>query len=593
MVSSGACILITNAGGTIVAKGAVSSFGSDQVTINWITTPSSAFELVIEAFGGTDLTVGAGTFAPSTSSNGDVTVESGINFSANNWIGFFGLTDQTASETSGNDALLSFGAAVGTATDGTAQGSSTYSEDDNNANGVPDPRIVGNAVLEAVDNTKTLVYSLRAQAETTTGLTVRTIQGSGLPAASTIAIYLILEVGTTHGTFAGLKARPTATGNWAVTGMGFEPDYAGIAWIHDVAAEAVGFGHSSFIGTGNGKECSAGFFADDGAATTLCGSLTRNGKSLDIRDASATTTVEIEATWSTFDTGGFTLNVATFGTSGTQDWLVWGIEKPSAAAITITADAGSYTWTGTAATLLFDQAITAASASYLWTGTAADMFFNPAIIAGPASYLWTGTAMTPLYSQVLVAAGGSYLWTGTSADLLLSQVLVADPASYLWTGSAAGLQKGFRLTADPASYLWTGSPATLLFAGLLTAEPASYLWTGSAATLNKGFLIQALPGSYLWTGQDTGLLYSPVLVAAPAEYLWTGADIATLYSPVLVAAAASYLWTGQDATLTQTMADTLVAEPGSYLWTGSSATLVYTGGTVIVSGITLRRRRRI
>jgi hypothetical protein len=494
-VSTGACVLYTNSAGTIAGKGAVSSFGSDQVTINWITTPTSAFEMMIEAFGGADLTAAAGNFAPSTSSNGDVTIETGIDFSANNWLGFFGLTDQTLSETVGNDALISVGAAVGTATDGSAQGCSTYSEDDNNANGVPDPRVVGNAVAEAVDNTKTLVYSLRVQAETAAGLTIRTIQGSGLPAASTIAIYLILEVGATHGAFAGLKARPTATGNWAVTGFGFEPDYAGIGWIHDVAAEAVGYGFSGFIGSGNGKEASFAGFADDGAATTSTLVLARDGKALNIRDASSTSVVEIEATWSSFDAGGFTLNVATYGTSGTQDWLVWGLEKPSAAGATGTgaqslpalgqAGSGGQTFAASGAQALPATA-QAASGTHTETASGSAVQTLPAAVqssAGLETIAGTGASELPAAAQ---AGSGTQEIPGSSAQTLPAAATQAFGGETL---SGAGAQVAPNLTQS-------GSGAEILAGtGVQSLPSVAQAATGTHGDGTTGTGVQSLPSA--------------------------------------------------------------------------------------------------
>lgn len=110
---------------------------------------------------------------------------------------------------------------------------------------------------------------------------------------------------------------------------------------------------------------------------------------------------------------------------------------------TIASDAGSFSLTGTAATLLFHRRLTADAGAFAWTGTVATLFRR----------------------FPLAADSGSFLWTGTIATLLYHRRLTCETGSYAWSGSPASLLRNFRLTASSGSYIWTGSDATLNYIG--------------------------------------------------------------------------------------------------------------------------------
>jgi hypothetical protein len=49
---------------------------------------------------------------------------------------------------------------------------------------------------------------------------------------------------------------------------------------------------------------------------------------------------------------------------------------PTGTQYTLTADSGSFTWTGSTANLEFNRTITAESGSFAWTGSVANLEFN-------------------------------------------------------------------------------------------------------------------------------------------------------------------------------------------------------------------------
>ena len=212
--------------------------------------------------------------------------------------------------------------------------------------------------------------------------------------------------------------------------------------------------------------------------------------------------------------------------------------------VTMVADAGSYTWTGSSVDL--DLTMPAGSGSYAWTGSAVDL------------------------DLTMPADSGSYLWSGQSVDLDLT--MPAGPGSYSWTGQDANLIKSITMSAEAGSYSWTGQDATFLLDQVLEAETASYTWTGQTAELLISEVLEVDAGSYIWTGSAVDLDLN--MPAAAASYSWTGSAATLLTDERISAESGSYTWTGSDATLFKTGQIKMPADTGSYSWTGTAANLL-------------------
>jgi parallel beta-helix repeat protein len=89
-----------------------------------------------------------------------------------------------------------------------------------------------------------------------------------------------------------------------------------------------------------------------------------------------------------------------------------------------------------------------------------------ALDANAGSYAWTGSAATlSITAKVVEAAAGSYALTGTAATLsITAKVLEAAAGSYAWTGADAALEIGRVLDADGGVYEWAGTDADLAIA---------------------------------------------------------------------------------------------------------------------------------
>jgi len=89
-------------------------------------------------------------------------------------------------------------------------------------------------------------------------------------------------------------------------------------------------------------------------------------------------------------------------------------------AFSIAADSGSYSLTGTAATLKFGRLLSAGSGSFSATGSAAGLLFDRKLAANAGSFSVTGTAATPKFGRLLSAGSGAYSISGKSANLNFS-----------------------------------------------------------------------------------------------------------------------------------------------------------------------------
>lgn len=210
---------------------------------------------------------------------------------------------------------------------------------------------------------------------------------------------------------------------------------------------------------------------------------------------------------------------------------------PLSASKSLSAGAGSFVLTGTAAGVLVARKVAAAAGSYALTGTAATLQINRPIVAGAGSYALTGAAASLLHAWKLPAGAGSYTFTGTAASLIHSWRLSAAAGAYNLTGTAATLQINRPIVAGAGSYLLTGSDATLTVTSstkVLAAGAGSFALTGTAATLAHAWRTAAAAGSYALTGTAATLLHGLKVAAAGGSYVLTG-TAASLISTSAVA----------------------------------------------------------
>lgn len=242
----------------------------------------------------------------------------------------------------------------------------------------------------------------------------------------------------------------------------------------------------------------------------------------------------------------------------------------------VAADSGAYAIAGTAATLAHGRELLAAAGAYAVTGTAAAIERGRSVSAEAGSYALTGTAAELEHGRVVAAAAGSYAVTGTDAslDVLADKTLAADPGSYAVTGTVAALEQGRQVTAEAGSYALSGTAAALEHGRAVDAGAGSYSITGTAAALERAWVVSADAGSYAVSGTDAALVYDAAdkaLIAEAGSYAITGASVGVLHGYAAIAEAGSYAVAGTDADAIH--GSTLTAGAGSYTVAGTDATL--------------------
>jgi hypothetical protein len=114
------------------------------------------------------------------------------------------------------------------------------------------------------------------------------------------------------------------------------------------------------------------------------------------------------------------------------------------AALSLVPDAGSYTFTGTNASLEFGREIAVDAGSYAVTGTDASLEHGWEVAVDAGSYSFTGTDATLTYvsnSLNLVPEPGSYSFTGTNATLINSTPAPASADNYYYAPSREAVRR--------------------------------------------------------------------------------------------------------------------------------------------------------
>ncbi len=132
---------------------------------------------------------------------------------------------------------------------------------------------------------------------------------------------------------------------------------------------------------------------------------------------------------------------------------------------------------------LTNYSLTADAGSFALTGSAAALKAGRLVAAGAGSFALTGQTAALKAGRLLTAGAGSLALTGTAAGLKAGRGMSAAGGSYTLAGADASLRADRALAAGPGSYALTGEPAALVVAHLILAGVGVYSLTGSAATL--------------------------------------------------------------------------------------------------------------
>jgi hypothetical protein len=266
-------------------------------------------------------------------------------------------------------------------------------------------------------------------------------------------------------------------------------------------------------------------------------------------------------------------------TANSDDWGAAAVSFKEINVYSLSCDPGSYTTTGSDATLTATQA-TLTVRIMDGADIIREQVLTPGTLATSTIELTAperaDIASWPPFVRLIKANSqidvAEVWWTAPPSAG--ARTLSTEAGAYATTGSDATLVVGHVLSTDAGSHAVTGSDATLTYARAIVTDAGSHAVMGSDAALAQpSRALEASPGSYAVTGSDATLQYGKVLSADAGTYAVTGADASTLAHRVVSTSAGSYDVTGSDATL-QRSGLSLAVDAGSYAVTGSDASFL-------------------
>jgi hypothetical protein len=195
--------------------------------------------------------------------------------------------------------------------------------------------------------------------------------------------------------------------------------------------------------------------------------------------------------------GGFVLGYGVKTTAGATGTTTGTVTSSSNASITfslqaapnayvLTADKGTYSFTGNAATLARAVVLASSSGNFIESGNAAS--------------LSRGFGLT--------SSTGAFNEDGNNAALLAGRIVTGSTGVFSFTGNAATFTKttaSKTLLADVGAFTSTGNDAAFGLARKVSASPGNFALVGNNATLGNTYAIQCSPNAFAVTGSDARL----------------------------------------------------------------------------------------
>ncbi len=162
--------------------------------------------------------------------------------------------------------------------------------------------------------------------------------------------------------------------------------------------------------------------------------------------------------------------------TGDGEWVFYS----SGGTYTLSADGATFSYSGAAASTLFNRQLPSDGATYSYSGGAASTLYNRRLSADGTVYSYSGGAAAALYNRKLSADGGTYSYSGAAATLTYTATgvvytLNADGAVFGYTGAAASLLANRALTADGGSFTYSGGSAEFDFNGYPQADANAFV----------------------------------------------------------------------------------------------------------------------
>lgn len=174
--------------------------------------------------------------------------------------------------------------------------------------------------------------------------------------------------------------------------------------------------------------------------------------------------------------------------------------------------------------------ITAVGGTFTVTGTAASLTRALEIVASGGTFTFSGLDAALQLGYQIAASGGGWTISGLDASLLYAIIMAADTTAFTVTGTDATLTYTIDMPAATTAFGTTGSDVSFLYDRVLTAESGSFGVSGTASSLEANWMVASAAGSYGWSGSAVTFLYSRAVTADNGAFTFTGANAELLYS---------------------------------------------------------------
>lgn len=413
---------------TSVGESASASFDSwitDGVRINISDAPSVASFVTVTLINGTDVTDAHAEFSASlTSTSNNITT---LGFEPD--IVFIDSIGSSASSAVvGAHAIISSGIAIN---DGTDKNFSVMNFDEDNQATSDTGQLTSSTYCTGQFFNGTMQWGGAIENYDADGFNINTNASPG----NDRVIFLALKFSNSPMISASIEDSPTATGSHSFGSAPSIPSYLYMITANNTILETAenGLGISNFVGDST-NQYTQGWSSRDANTTTLVNSISKSGGLTQLFNGSK----QFDSTFTSFTATGADFNFTTTDSTA-RKWISLFIGEGAASGITVTAESGSYIYTGTNADLLTTRIIQADSGSYAYTGTSVNLLKGFVLVADTGSYSYVGTdatlTFTPVGSFILTANTGGYTYSGTDINFNRNRVIIAASGIYTYSGS--------------------------------------------------------------------------------------------------------------------------------------------------------------
>ena len=236
--------------------------------------------------------------------------------------------------------------------------------------------------------------------------------------------------------------------------------------------------------------------------------------------------------------GGFTVGYGVKATAGVTGTTTGTVTSSAGASVTfslqsaptsfnLTADKGTYSFTGNAATLARAAVLASSSGNFIETGNAASLSHGFSLASSAGAFNQDGNNAALVVARLVTGSTGIFSFTGNAATFTkttASKTLLADAGAFTSTGNDAGFNLSRKLTSSTGAYSETGNAAGLQATRKATAASGAFTFTGNATTFGLARKISTSPGNFAFVGNNATFGNTYAIQCSPNAFAVTGAD---------------------------------------------------------------------